>query len=126
MPKVTFSPFVTSVATNGKAQLGRLGGEKRSSQRRLSRNRSRRTPLTYDMKKAFAVARRMEMEVHGRNEDHLTRRVNEEIAIDGLLQQNRLYQYTSRLYRLTDTALMMLKKKLLSQMRQGRVVRWFP
>lgn len=112
--RVSFHPLVTSVDPDGQAEVNRLTNKCSLTTRRLPKSKKRK-PLTYDMEKAFAVAQRMEQEVHYHNDQLLTRRVNEEMMIDQLLCRLKMFQYTSRLYRLTDQALNILKKKLLLQ-----------
>jgi hypothetical protein len=66
---------------------------------------------SYSPKQANAVAKRIESEV--RSPLKLQYRVTNEVQVDRLLQYRRMTQFISRVYRLTDPALQVLKRRLL-------------
>lgn len=71
---------------------------------------------SYRERSANDVGKRIAVEV--RSPERMARRVRKEIVVDRLLQRNNMIYYANRVYRLTDTALANLEKRLLTHMQK--------
>ena len=108
MSKITFSDNV-QVLNNGTTEKTSFESKK-VKRKKTPFIKCRNIPQMYCQTKAHCVANRIESEV--KNPHRLEKRQHEEMMAEKLLVQHQFYTKINKVYRLTDTALGILTRKL--------------
>jgi hypothetical protein len=108
-PSLTFSEDVFSLDENGILEKTCLSTKSRK--RKKTPFPKIKIKYTYNQQQARCVARRMEIEL--KNPKLLVFRQQEELIVENLLAHHNFYTKINRVYRLSNNALIVLKKKLI-------------